>query len=197
MEKIIERAKNLLMNPKVTWETIKLEKTDIKRLFTGYLLILAAIGPICRLIGQSVVGLNWSRGLGYRIPFGSGLIHAIFSYIIFLVSIYILAIVVNALAPQFASKKNMDQALKLCVYFPTAAMVGGVFYIIPALGILGFLASLYSLYLLYIGLPVMMGTPQQKVLGYFITIMVVSIILMLIMGAIISAFFVASYWPFR
>jgi hypothetical protein len=197
MEKIIERVKNILMNPKVTWETIKLEKTDVKQLFTGYLLILAAIGPICRLIGSSIVGRGWQSGFGYRVPFGTGLGGAIFSYIFFVASIYILAIVVNALAPQFSSKKNMDQALKLCVYFPTAAMVAGVFYIIPGLSILGFLGSLYSLYLLYIGLPVMMDTPQQKVLGYFITIIVVSVILMMLIGAITGALFATTLWSLK
>ena len=192
MEKMIERVKMILLNPKQTWETIRDEKADVKELFTGYLMILAAIGPICSLIGRSLVGV-----MGFRWSFGSSLLAAILSYIFVLASVYILAIVVNALAPQFASQKNMDQAIKLCVYFPTAALVAGVFHLIPALGIFAFLASLYSLYLLYIGLPIMMGTPHDKVIVYFITIIVVTVILMLILGAIMTAFVATSVMPFR
>jgi hypothetical protein len=44
------------------------------------------------------------------------------------------------------------------VYASTAALVGGVFSLLPMLSILGLLAALYSVYLIYTGLPVLMKT---------------------------------------
>ncbi|OPX96844.1 MAG: hypothetical protein A4E60_03409 [Syntrophorhabdus sp. PtaB.Bin047] len=56
--------------------------------------------------------------------------------------------------------------------------------IIPALGMITFLASLYGLYLLYTGLPVLMETPKEKTLGYFVVVIIVSIVVSLLINVL-------------
>ena len=80
-------------------------------------------------------------------PFVSGLVSAIVNYVLTLGMVYVVALIVEALAPTFGGTKDRLQALKLVAYGSTASFVGGVFYLLPSLSMLAFLAALYSIYL--------------------------------------------------
>src|SRR4029078_11116845 len=100
-----------------------------------------------------VVGL--AGGLSQcRLPIASGVAMMVVGYVLSLASVYVLALIVDALAPNFGSQKNFIQALKLSVFAMTAAWLAGIFSLLPALSILGLL-GLYSLYVLYLGMPVL------------------------------------------
>ena len=53
-----ERVKNMIVSPKTEWPRVDAEPSTIGGIYTGYVLILAAIGPICSLIGQQVFGIS-------------------------------------------------------------------------------------------------------------------------------------------
>jgi hypothetical protein len=128
------------------------------------------------LIGTSFMGFH------YRAPIATGLVHAILQYALTLVGVYVVAFIIDALAPKFESKKNMLAAMKVAVYASTPAWIAGILGIIPVLSVLIILASLYGLYLFYVGLPILMETPQEKVLGYFVVVIVVAIIVSVLIG---------------
>ena len=48
---------------------------------------------------------------------------------------------------------------------------------------------LYSLYIFYLGLPIMMDTPKDKAMGYFIITIVISIIIFILIGTVSRALF--------
>ncbi len=55
--------------------------------------------------------------------------------------------------------------------------------------------SLYSFYLLFVGLPILMKTPEDKKVGYFVVTVVLSVVVYFIISALIgsiSMMFVAS-----
>ena len=104
-----------------------------------------------------------------------------------LVSVYVLGWIIDALAPSFGSTKDLIASLKVAVYSYTAAWVGGIFHILPYLSFLAALISIYSLVLLYMGLKRVKTVPDDKMIGYFVVIIVVAIILYFIIGAIIAA----------
>jgi hypothetical protein len=66
--------------------------------------------------------------------------------------------------------------------------VAGVLNIVPFLGILTIFVGIYGLYLAYLGLPVIMKTPQDKVVVYLIVVIVIAIVVSVIMGVITTAF---------
>jgi hypothetical protein len=70
----------------------------------------------------------------------------------------------------------MTQALKVVAYSFTAAWVGGVFSLIPVLGIITLLFVLYSLYLLFLGLPVLMKAPADKAIGYTVVVVICTLV---------------------
>ena len=97
--------------------------------------------------------------------------NALTHYVFALASIYLIASLIDALAPTFGAEKNKLQALKLAAYASTPAWVAGVLLVLPSLAALGLLASLY---LLYLGLPVMMKAPPDKAVGYTAVIVLVA-----------------------
>ena len=179
---IVERAKAIILKPKETWEIIKAEQTTVRELFTSYAAVLAVIPAAATFIGFSLVGYSLPVG-HYRVPVLSGLVHAILQYVLTLVGAYAVAFIIDALAPKFDSRKDLTAAAKLAVFAATPAWVGGALAILPALSPLLLIASLYSLYLFYIGLPVMMETPKEKTLVYFIVVIIASIVVSMIIGA--------------
>lgn len=181
---LTHRAKAIITRPKEEWPVVEAEPRTTKELFTGYAMILAAIGPVCQLIGGQLFGFG-VLGITYRPSIIGALIQSIISYGLSLVGIFVLALIVNALAPTFNSVANKANAFKLVIYSSTAAWIAGIFFLIPSLGFLA-IVSLYSFYLLFTGLPVLMKTPDQKVMPYLISTIVASILLFLVVGAVVG-----------
>ena len=172
---IVQRVKDIILKPTDTWAEIKTEQTTIKKLYTSYAMILAAIPPIASFIGMSLLGYSMFKG-SYRLSFEWGISHAVVSYVLSLVGVYVVALIIDALAPNFGSQKNMINAIKVAVYSWTPFWIAGILMIIPALSPIALLLSLYSLYLLYLGLPILMDTPKDEAMGYCIVTIVVSIV---------------------
>ena len=163
---LVARAKGILLDPRAEWRTIAAEQATPAALITGYVAILAAIPAVCGFIGTSIVGIA-----GYRTPLFAGLLSAIVGYLVTLAGVFIVAFVIDALAPTFGGRKDFISAMKVAAYAPTAAWLASVFMALPVLAILAAL-GLYSLYLFYLGLPVLMRAPQERALGYFLAVMV-------------------------
>ena len=184
---LIARVKGVLLQPQAEWRIIDAEFATEKSLFTRYAMILAAIGPVAGLIG----GVAFSHT-----PIVSALVLAIVSYVLSLAGVFILGLIINALASSFGGVPNRIQAMKLAVYAYTAAWVAGIFNLVPALSVLTVIGGIYSLVLLFLGLPVLMRTPEDKKVVYFIVILlagvVLSVILFAILGAIATAFVVST-----
>jgi hypothetical protein len=185
---LMERAKNILLQPKQEWPVIDTEQASVGSLYTGYIIPLAAIGPIASIIGWSVFGMRLPFVGSMRIPISFGIRNALIAYVLGLASVFVFALIIDALAPTFGGQKNQLQALKVAAYSSTAAWVGGIFNLIPALAILGLLAVIYSLYLLFLGLPVLMKAPQDKAVGYTVVVILVAIVLYFVIAIIVAQF---------
>ena len=189
---IINRVKNILVAPKQEWVTIESERLPNVKVLTSYLLLLALIPAIGQFIGQGLIGTTTLLGIKIG-GISFGIKGAITSYITMVGGAYLTALVINLLAGSFGSEKNFDQAFSLVVYSYTPMCVAGVFYILPALGILASLAGLYGLYILYVGLQPMMKTPTDKIVVYFIISLVCMVVVSLVLGAILAAIMAAIF----
>ena len=64
----------------------------------------------------------------------SGLGFAVFTLVMAIVGVFILSLIIDALAPSFGGQKDSTRALKVAVYSYTPAWVAAVFNILPLLG---------------------------------------------------------------
>jgi len=191
LTKIIARAKSILLTPKTEWPVIANETDTVAGLYTGYILVMAAIPALIRFLSSTIIGVSVPFFGTYHVGFGDGLTFAITGYVFSLVGIFVMALIVDALAPTFSGQKSQVQALKAVTYAYTAFWVASIIGIVPGLAIVAALAGLvYGIYLLRLGLPATMKCPDDKAVGYtvasIIAAIVVSVILSLVVGALVG-----------
>jgi Yip1-like protein len=181
---LVQRAKNICLTPSTEWPVIATESATPGGLLGGYAAPLAAIGAIAGFVGGAIIGRTLPFVGHYRVPLVSALIAAIFTFGMALVGVFVLSLVINALAPTFGGQKNSIQALKLAVYAYTPAWIAGVLQLFTLLGILGIFAGLYGIYLLYLGLPPLMRSPQEKSVPYTAVVLVCAIVMSVVITAV-------------
>jgi hypothetical protein len=183
---LVQRVQDILLKPKETWPTIAAEPGDTASLYKNYVIYIALVPAVAGFIGMSLVGMG-GFGYAFRVPLVAGLVNMVVGYVVSLIAVFGLAWIANALAPTFGGTKDSFSALKLIAYGSTAGFLGGVFSLLPAMGILGLLAGLYSIYLIYTGVTVMMKCPADKAAGYTAVLIVCGIVAGIILGAVSAA----------
>jgi len=182
---IVDRAKNVVLKPQETLEAAKTEQPSMQDLIM-YVAIVAVPTLIGIIIGYGVVGVGAFLA-HFRVPIHWAVTWGIMQYVLSIVGVIVFGYVVNMLAPSFSSRQDQIQATKLVAYAATPGLLAGILYIIPSISFLVFLAGLYGLYILYLGIPVFMGTPEDKRLIYLIVAIVAYIIIMAVVGGVTSA----------
>jgi hypothetical protein len=185
---LVARVKGIVLTPRTEWPVIEREPGDAAYLFTNYVAILAAIPPLAGFIGGSLIGYSVA-GIGtVRLGFFSGLFHAVVAYLLTFVGVYIVALIIDALAPTFGASKNFDNALRISAYYPTPFWLAGIFSLIPRLGFLSIL-GFYGIYLLYLGLPGLMKAPADKAGVYAAAVIACAIGVVIVIALILGALF--------
>jgi hypothetical protein len=179
---LIARIINILMRPKAEWEVIAPEHATTQGLILGYAAILVAVPAIARLISGLMPHCFFVAC--YTPNPVWVVVSAVVYYLLSLASVFVIGLIIDALAPSFGGEKNQVQAMKVAVYSWTAAWLAGIFIIIPWVGWLLTLAGLYSLYLLYTGLTPLMRSPPDRAPIYTLVIVVIAILVFLVAGAI-------------
>jgi hypothetical protein len=183
--KIITRVKDILTQPSRTWDEIDVEPASIKGLYTGYVIPLAGIAAISSLIGMLLFGAGIMGLVVIRPGIVDTLVQTLISFVISLGGIYVLAMVIDLLAPKFEGTSNRLQAFKLAAYSGTAGWIGGFFALIPTLGgIIGVVGAIYSLVIFYKGLPRLMKSPEEKATPYFVVILLVLVVITLLVAGL-------------
>ncbi len=180
---LIDRVKTVLLKPNEAWAVIEREPGDATYLFTNYVAYVAAIPPVCVFIRGVIIGYG-----PFHVGLFSGLLHAVFSYVLTFVGVYVMAFVIDFLSGTFGGQKNFGNAMRISAYAPTAGWVAGVFNLVPFLGILAIL-GLYSLYLLHTGIAALMRPPAEKALLYTVAAVVCMIAIWFVVVAVPAALF--------
>ncbi len=181
---IVDRARNICLSPTTEWPVIAAEPTTTGTLISGYVVPMAAIGAVAGFLGGSLIGQSTFFLGTYRVPLFTGLVVALFTFCMAIVAVFLVSLVINALAPSFGGQQDSIQALKVAVYSYTPAWIAGALRIVPLLGIFAIFAALYGLYLLFLGLPRLMKCPEDKALGYTAVVVVCAIVLSVIVASI-------------
>lgn len=171
--KILARVQLTITDPKGVWEVAKAENATLKSLFVDYLVILAAITPVCTFIGFSLLGLGGVVG---------GFMGMVIQYLGALLSAFVLIILAEKLAPSFDAMITQTDAAKLVIHASMPSMAAGVLFLFPALAPLAIIPAIYSLYLLWIGLKEMSTVSQEKHPIYFGVLLVSAMILMTVIA---------------
>ena len=189
---IIRRVINIIIKPKQEWIVIAGEQPDVMRLIGGYTLILALIPAVSAFVKYGIIGFSFMGYTSRSISSGiqTGLVQ-LFSAVF---GVYLLAWVIDLLAPNFNSEKNFGRSLQLAVYASTPQWIAGILLLFSTgLSMLILVFGLYAIYLLAVGMPVLKGTPKDKLTGYIVltivAMIVTSLVVALVFGAIMGLLF--------
>lgn len=162
---IINRVVNLLFNPQAEWIKIRDERVSNVQIFLKYVIWIAALPALGYLISF------------FRYPsLVLNIRAAIISFVFALVAVDTGAYLMNLLANNFSSKKDVSRALRLVAFGATPVFVTGVLNFVPVVGkFIWAVGALYTAYLFYLGLPSLMSTPNDKQVPYAVTSFVIFI----------------------
>jgi hypothetical protein len=182
--RVIERAKAILLTPRTEWPVIAGEATSAQDIYVRYVAPLVAVGVLASMIGGVLIGIPIPLLGTVRLGIGAALGGAILHFVLTFVAVFVVTMIVDALAPTFGGQKDALRALKVTAYSFTPAWVAAILTIVPALGFVAGLLGLYGLYLMYIGLPVLMRAPADKALGYTVVVVLCAIVLNVVVAAL-------------
>src|SRR6188508_730292 len=87
MSQLIERVKAILMTPRTEWPVIAAEPATVASLYTKYILIVSALGPVGMFLKSTLIGTTTFLGT-FRMGVGAGLSMAVAMYVVGLIGIF-------------------------------------------------------------------------------------------------------------
>ena len=169
---LIVRAAAILVRPGRTWDVIAEEPAEEARLFARYVAPMAAISPICGVIGPLVFAYDIAQ-VRLRDDLFGMMLKSVVAFGATLIVVWLLAWVIAALARPFGGVGDRAQAVKLAAYSGTAFWISGLFHLYPGGSLTlpaGALAGVYSLYALYLGLGPLMRVDDDRKITCFAAI---------------------------
>ncbi|HEY4147938.1 MAG TPA: Yip1 family protein [Chitinophagaceae bacterium] len=183
---LVERARNILFTPKTEWNTIAGESATVGSLLTSYVIPLSLIPVLATIINGLALSGTLLLGRFFIIAAVGTFIKSILAYVI-------TTYVVDLLAVNFRSEKNIGRSAQLVAYASTGLWVSTILGIIPFLGWLAIIAGAsYSVFLMYLGVGILKKTPDDQRIVYVIITIVIMLVVMFIIEAIYNAVFFAG-----
>jgi len=174
-EFILSRAYGLFKNPKGEWEQIRAEQTTIPAILIGYVAPLAAIPPVCDILGRYVFGQRIGEAME-RPAFVDAIVNGVVFWLVAVALVGLLGFLINAVAAHFDAEQDDLAAQKVAAYSLTPAFLSGVFSLWPPLWWLSLFALAAMVFLMYRGLPILMKAPDDRALGYAATVTIAAMV---------------------
>jgi hypothetical protein len=170
----VDRIRNLLVQPKSEWAKIAAEPASVQSLYTGWIMILAAIGPVVRIVLKLFFGVE----LELRVAIGT--------YVGALVGIALLALFVDILAPSFGGKRDYVASLKLVAFSVTPPAIAAIAAFVPVAGRLIMIAGgIYGFYLFFVGATPLRKSSAEKSASFTIVAALCAVVLIYVLYQLI------------
>jgi hypothetical protein len=184
----VTRAVRLLTEPRAEWAAIGGAQMTPRAIYLRFLVPMAALGPIAGTLGTLISGGERASLAGtYTVTAPTAVVAGVFEYALNLGVIWVLARLIERLAPAFKAHPGRVDALKLAAFGATPYWIGGLVSVIPKLAPVGVVLGLYSIRLYALGLAPLMRVPSERLLGYALAVGAVGVGLVLLVSALLLA----------
>lgn len=180
---LLNHAFGLFTHPDSEWAEIRKEHAPPRRLYVAYVLVLAAIAPICAYISTAHFG--WTVGSDRLIKLTeiSAFQMSLLTYLAMLVGVFALGYAINWMARTYGADEEPvpSNALALAAYSCTPLFLAGfaLLYPVPWFNALVFLAAAgYGAWLMYEGLPIVMRIPKDQAVMYVGALLTVALVIL-------------------
>jgi len=180
---LLSHAFGLFTKPGIEWAAIRKEHETPRRVYVAYVLILAAIAPICAYISTAHFGWTVGSERIVKLTEISALQLSVLTYLAMLVGVFALGYAVNWMARTYGAKEEHtpSNGIALAAYSCTPLFLAGfaLLYPVPWFNAAVFLAAAcYGAWLMYDGLPIVMGIEQDRAVFYGGALLTVSLVIL-------------------
>lgn len=180
---LLNHAFGLFTHPDSEWAEIRKEHAPPRRLYVAYVLVLAAIAPICAYISTAHFGWTVGSDRVIKLTEISALQMSVLTYVAILVGVFALGYAINWMAKTYGAKEELmpSNGIALAAYSCTPLFLAGfaLLYPVPWFNALVFLlAAGYGAWLMYEGLPIVMGIPKDQAVMYVGALLTVALVIL-------------------
>ncbi len=180
---LLNHAFGLFTHPDKEWAAIRKEHEAPRRVYVAYVLVLAAIGPICAYISTAYFGWTVGSDRVIKLTEISAMQLSVLTYLAILVGVFALGWAINWMAKTYGAREepSRSNAIALAAYSCTPLFLAGfaLLYPVPWFNALVFLAAaIYGAYLMYDGLPIVMGIPKAQAVMYAGAMLTVALVIL-------------------
>lgn len=180
---LLSHAFGLFTKPDTEWAAIRKEHETPRRVYVAYVLVLAAIAPICAYISTAHFGWTVGSERIVKLTEISALQLSVLTYLAMLVGVFALGYSVNWMARTYGAKEEHtpSNGIALAAYSCTPLFLAGfaLLYPVPWFNAAVFLAAAcYGAWLMYDGLPIIMGIEQDRAVFYGGALLTVSLVIL-------------------
>lgn len=132
----------------------------------GYVVPLAAIGPLATYIALRETGVRLGTGRTYHASIATALAESLSSYGFALGGVALITLAIIALAPRFGVVRSPERALRVAAYAFTPVWAAGATLLFPELSLALVAAALYAVVLLAFGIEIVLGAPRRRAAAF-------------------------------
>ncbi len=180
---LLSHAFGLFTHPDQEWDDIRREHSRPTRVYVTYVVLLAAIAPICAYISTAYFG--WTVGTDRLIKLTeiSAAQLSILTYAAMLVGVFALGYAINWMARTYGAHEEPDAAngIALAAYSCTPLFLAGFALLYPEPwfnAIVFTAAAAYGAWLMYDGLPIVMGIEKERAVMYGGALLTVALVIL-------------------
>jgi hypothetical protein len=186
-KRLTERVRDIMTSPRAEWNAIAAEPVREADIWLGYVMPLAAIGPVALAVAQVAFGSSFPLVGVVKATLVNGIAAALLAFAFSLAQVAVLAWAVNAIAPKFQAAPDRLAALEVVAYSMTPLWLAGIVHLFPLLGFVWLFAAAYALLLCLFGLRTLMRCEPAQALGYALATLGIGFALWVVAGALVTA----------
>ena len=205
-DSLIARVRGLLLKPKEELPKTIAEAGDFKSLLP-YVVVLLSVGALARFVSGGIIGRYVAPQVVFGMKIGGGwfrapiasLVGAVLSVAMGVGVWWFFAFILNTLAPSFGARKDEPAAYKMAAWIGTPMWVAGVLAILGSVPYLDWVATLgglaglvYGVLIGIWGLPLLMGTPENKAAGHVLASMGITLAVAAVVGFVLFGLVIGS-----
>jgi len=180
---LLSHAFGLFTHPDEEWLSIRKEHAPPRRLYVAYVLLLAAIAPICAYISTAHFGWTVGNDRLIKLSEVSAMQLSVLTYLAMLVGVFALGYAINWMAKTYGAVEEPvpSNGIALAAYSCTPLFLAGfaLLYPVPWVNALVFLiAACYGAWLMFDGLPIVMGIEKDRAVMYGGALLTVALVIL-------------------
>lgn len=183
---MIANPVSILITPRKQWQALA-DHSDfglIGALF--YPIVMAALPAIAWYFGTTKIGWTVGDGEVVKLTADSARVMILLFYLVMVASVAAIGYAIHWMASTYGSETSTARGIVVAGFAATPLFIAGAIGFLPVLWValvIAFVALAYAVYLLYLGIPIVMGIPEER--GFLFASAIIAVclvILMIIMG---------------